>query len=224
VGIVIAVVAVALAGLGYYLWQANQGGAPPPRPVAGRPGGPASRPSGPGAAGAAAPAGGKVNWLVGVGGEVAGKTFLVGHRTVTVGRAPTNFIQIEDSEASRQHCQVVPGQGLLKVIDMRSQNGIFVNDVPMAVGELKPGDVLRIGAAAFRYEQRADYATDDSLGRKSAGAAAAAETAMTDEDHIGKLVVAALEACHGDVELAAEKLRLPVATVRERLAKQGIQV
>lgn len=65
----------------------------------------------PAAAPATEVAGRSLNRLVGKAGAVAGQTFHIGYRTVTIGRGTTNFIQVTDEDASRKPCQLTPREG-----------------------------------------------------------------------------------------------------------------
>lgn len=92
------------------------------------------------------------NWLVGVQGPIAGKTFLVGQRVATIGRAPQNLIQVPAPEVSRVHCQVFPeGEGL-RVVDLKSRQGTFVNGERITSAVIYLGDELRVGTALFVFQ------------------------------------------------------------------------
>src|SRR4051794_10888779 len=113
----IVVVAVVLGGL-VVAWRRSQS-SPPPKPD------PWTR-----AASAktvpVSPAREKLNWLVGTGGEVSGKAFFIGQRTVTIGRGPQNFIQVNNAGVSRTHCQISGGPGALRIVDMESTLGVKI--------------------------------------------------------------------------------------------------
>src|SRR5688572_12375044 len=59
------------------------------------------------------------NWLLGVGGSVEGKSWFVGDRTATIGRAAQNAIQVAAPEVSRVHCQVRGDGESLRVCDLK---------------------------------------------------------------------------------------------------------
>jgi len=65
---------------------------------------------------------------------------------VVVGRVSSCQLPFQDSQLSREHCELYGGEGgLLRVTD-RSTNGTFVNDVRVeGVGQAKEGDVIRLG-------------------------------------------------------------------------------
>jgi hypothetical protein len=42
-----------------------------------------------------------MHWLVGLDGSVRDKTFLIGGRTMTIGRQPSNLIQVVDDDVAQ---------------------------------------------------------------------------------------------------------------------------
>ncbi len=117
----------------------------------------------------AAPAAPKKNWLVGKGEELDGKAFHIAERQVTIGRAPSNFIQVADPNVSRQQCQVKPHADGLEVIDMTSTNAMRVNGEATNQAVLKDGDMLQLGAAAFIYRAQGDFGANAAWAPKQAG-------------------------------------------------------
>lgn len=72
----------------------------------------------------------------------------VGSRRFTIGRIPDNDLMIEDSSLSRRHAVIESFDGAWQISDCGSQNGTFVNGVPVAGAvELHDGDVITLGAA-----------------------------------------------------------------------------
>lgn len=80
---------------------------------------------------------------------------------ITVGRAMTNDICLEDRQASRVHCAIEWTDGQARLSDLGSQNGTFVNGMRVLSVELQPGDIVRVGAAELAYapDQRVGSAT-----------------------------------------------------------------
>ncbi|MCE9584147.1 MAG: sigma 54-interacting transcriptional regulator [Planctomycetes bacterium] len=81
------------------------------------------------------------------------RTLRLGDEAVTVGRAPTNTIQIKDSKASREHCLITRTDKGWKLVDLESANGVLVNGQRTNQHFLKWGDRIEIGAAAFQFER-----------------------------------------------------------------------
>ncbi len=163
------------------------------------------------------------NVLVGTDGDVKGKTFHIGMRTVTIGRSSSNFVQTLDEKASRTHCQLKPSLEGLFVRDMNSRNGVEVNGSQIAGEELlEDGDEVRVGTACFRYHRRLTVARDASMERKNVSSVASRTTQKGSLDDLAKLLDATLRDCDGDVERAAEELGCDVATVEALLRTRGV--
>lgn len=86
-------------------------------------------------------------------GDLSGKRFAVPDAGLSVGRSSSNALHIPDEELSRNHCLFQPdGETGLKVLDLASANGTFVNgeQIGMEAKVLKAGDVVSIGASELR--------------------------------------------------------------------------
>jgi hypothetical protein len=90
-------------------------------------------------------------WLVGVGGPVTGRSWFFGERTITIGRSAQNAIQVPTPEVSRRHCHVHADGDGLRVVDLKSRSGVFVNGARVRTALLRPGDELVVGEARFVY-------------------------------------------------------------------------
>jgi chromosome segregation ATPase len=73
---------------------------------------------------------------------------------LTIGRTRDNDIQLEAAYVSRRHAVVQTDGDLTRIIDWGSKNGIYINSVRASEHFLKHGDVVTIGNARFRYEER----------------------------------------------------------------------
>ncbi len=71
---------------------------------------------------------------------------------VTIGRAETNDIRLEDRQASRVHCAVEWNSGTLTLTDLGSQNGTFLNGAKVTHAPIAPGDRIQVGACAICLE------------------------------------------------------------------------
>ena len=169
-----------------------------------------SAPPSPGASGSVK----KLNWIQGAGGEVEGKTYHIGQRTVTIGRAPTNFVQIMDSSVSRFHVKLTPVGNGLELQDMSSSTGTKVNEEVVSKTVLKSGDTFTIGTSLFIYHREANYTINEGLGRKDVGGEAIKPTLMEEDGAvIDKLVLKALDEYDGDVIKVAQVTNLQVSVV-----------
>ena len=75
------------------------------------------------------------------------------HR-LTIGRTTHNDIQLKAHFISRRHALIVTENEQTRIVDWGSKNGVYVNDSRIAEQILKHGDIVAIGTAEFRYEER----------------------------------------------------------------------
>ena len=73
---------------------------------------------------------------------------------LTIGRTEDNDIQLNAVYISRRHAVVQADGDATRVIDWGSKNGVYVNSARVTEHFLKNGDILTIGNAHFRYEER----------------------------------------------------------------------
>jgi len=70
----------------------------------------------------------------------------------TFGRNPTNDYRLHDATVSSFHCEIVLSEDSVLVRDLGSTNGTFIDNQPVQEGQLKPGQILRLGSAELRLE------------------------------------------------------------------------
>jgi len=73
---------------------------------------------------------------------------------LTIGRTADNDIQLNAPFISRRHAVVTTDGETTRVIDWGSKNGVYVNSTRITEHFLGNGDILTIGNAHFRYEER----------------------------------------------------------------------
>jgi chromosome segregation ATPase len=73
---------------------------------------------------------------------------------LTIGRTSDNDIQLNAPYISRRHAVVATDGEKTRVIDWGSKNGVFVNSSRVTEHFLKNGDIVTIGNAHFRYDER----------------------------------------------------------------------
>jgi HD-GYP domain-containing protein (c-di-GMP phosphodiesterase class II) len=88
-------------------------------------------------------------------GEQVGRVFTVsrGDRK-TIGRAPECDIRLPDQGVSRRHCTIENVGAVLRVVDLESANGSFINGQLMERGSLGPGDQLAVGPTILECRAR----------------------------------------------------------------------
>ena len=74
-------------------------------------------------------------------------------RTLVVGRAVTSDIPIYDPTISRRHAEIALSDTGVRVKDLGSSNGTFLNGAKIAEAEAGPNDVLTFGKVAFRVKE-----------------------------------------------------------------------
>ncbi len=75
-------------------------------------------------------------------------------KRLTIGRTQQNDIQLQAPHISRRHAVLMTEGDVTRVIDWGSKNGVYVNSNRITEHFLSNGDVVAIGDAKFRYEER----------------------------------------------------------------------
>ena len=75
-------------------------------------------------------------------------------KRLTIGRTQQNDIQLQAPHISRRHAVLMTEGDVTRVIDWGSKNGVYVNSNRVTEHFLASGDVVMIGDARFRYEER----------------------------------------------------------------------
>jgi hypothetical protein len=73
---------------------------------------------------------------------------------LTIGRTGQNDIQLKSEHISRRHAVIVIEGDVTRVIDWGSKNGVYVNSTRVKEHFLRNNDIVSVGAAEFRYEER----------------------------------------------------------------------
>jgi pSer/pThr/pTyr-binding forkhead associated (FHA) protein len=81
---------------------------------------------------------------------------------ITIGRAQTNDIVLQDSKASRTHARFAFNEnGEVEVFDLGSTNGVRVNGRRVDKAMIQPEDVVAIGKCEIRLER--SFAAEDEM-------------------------------------------------------------
>ena len=83
----------------------------------------------------------------------ASSAVLEGPGRILVGQSPACELRIADPELSRRHAAFEPLGARLKVTDLDSTNGTFVNGVGVVAAFLRGGEEVRMGATTFTVER-----------------------------------------------------------------------
>jgi hypothetical protein len=80
------------------------------------------------------------------------KAYPMRQLSVTIGRSDQCDISVKDSSMSGRHVEVSKINGEIKVRDLGSANGVFLNGERVDEAELFDGDVLRLGQTSVRVD------------------------------------------------------------------------
>ena len=91
--------------------------------------------------------------LVCIDGPLTGQEFEIPPTGLIVGRE--GHVRVPDEYLSRKHFEVVPdSEGAIRVRDLGSRNGTFLNTLPASNTKVQGGDEIIAGNNRFRIEQR----------------------------------------------------------------------
>src|SRR5216684_3545507 len=91
--------------------------------------------------------------LICIGGTLNGQEFEIPSSGLVVGRE--GHVRVPDEFLSRRHFEVGPDpDGTVRVRDLGSRNGTYLNTLPAQNTKVQSGDEIRAGVNRFRIEQR----------------------------------------------------------------------
>jgi diguanylate cyclase (GGDEF)-like protein len=94
---------------------------------------------------------GKEACLVVIYGQDLGRKFNLDAPTLVLGRSSKCDIQIDQESVSRAHSKIVNGGKNIRIRDLGSTNGTYVNDEPIEERNLNDGDLIKIGRTIFKF-------------------------------------------------------------------------
>jgi len=80
------------------------------------------------------------------------KDFSLANPVTLIGRGEDCDLRIPLADISRRHCEVRLEEGQLKVTDLGSANGTYVNNERVTSGPLKAGDRIVVGPVVFTLQ------------------------------------------------------------------------
>lgn len=90
--------------------------------------------------------------LVGFMPDGARREFHVKGGRFLIGRKPECDLCVPHATVSRQHCEIVVEGDRVRLRDLGSSNGTFLNDVRVQESVLEPGDRVTVGPAALTLQ------------------------------------------------------------------------
>jgi pSer/pThr/pTyr-binding forkhead associated (FHA) protein len=100
--------------------------------------------------------------LRGTGGGFNGQLFFVPRGGSYVGRMPECGIVLDHPTVSRRHCRIDVSPEGVRVTDVGSINGTWINGVMAMESWLHQGDILRIGKVDFVVEMKSGPVSDST--------------------------------------------------------------
>lgn len=90
--------------------------------------------------------------LVVISSNFAGQEFPLARTEMVVGRSDECDIIIDHMSISGKHAKIVrSANGIYKVLDLKSANGVKVNFTPYSIKELGSGEIIDLGHVRFRF-------------------------------------------------------------------------
>jgi two-component system cell cycle response regulator len=89
--------------------------------------------------------------LVVIYGSDLGRKFNLDAATLVLGRSSKSDIQIDQESVSRAHSKIVNTGKSIRIRDLGSTNGTYVNDEPIEEHVLADGDLIKIGRTIFKF-------------------------------------------------------------------------
>jgi pSer/pThr/pTyr-binding forkhead associated (FHA) protein len=89
--------------------------------------------------------------LVVVNTIFCGSAFRISAAEAVVGRTEDNDITIEHRSVSRNHAKVVREGDRVRILDLKSANGVLVNGDEVEAAVLKSGDIVELGRVRMRF-------------------------------------------------------------------------
>ena len=96
----------------------------------------------------------KVRTLRMVRGPQIGTVFDLEDVPITIGRNPKCDIFLDDMTVSREHADITRHGDVLVIRDLKSFNGVWINNKTKEEHSLKPDDYVQIGKYDFVYEEK----------------------------------------------------------------------
>lgn len=98
--------------------------------------------------------------LIGMSGDVKGKTFPIDRDVMTIGRSKDNVIPIDNPTVSGHHCSINREGDHFVLKDLESTNGTRLNSKDVQESKLRPKDLVQVGSVEFMFDSEAADAVD----------------------------------------------------------------
>lgn len=113
-----------------------------------------------------------------IGGKNDGRQIKIAVPRFIIGRGETAHLRPASDLVSREHCEIVVGDGVVRISDLKSRNGTYVNGLKLdGPHDVNSGDSLRVGR--LQFEVIVDHAMAGQKKPKVKGVVEAASRAAT---------------------------------------------
>ena len=92
--------------------------------------------------------------LIIIRGTPQGNRYFLTQKEMTIGRDPNADISVADQGISRKHAKVTKEEGKVRLTDLGSSNGTFINDKRLQPGDsviLAKEDMIKLGNTILKY-------------------------------------------------------------------------
>jgi hypothetical protein len=90
--------------------------------------------------------------LIGMSGDVKGKTFPIDRDVFTVGRSKDNAVMLDNPTVSGHHCSIIRDGDRFVLRDLESTNGTRLNAKEVTESKMRPKDLVQIGSVEFIFD------------------------------------------------------------------------
>lgn len=86
-------------------------------------------------------------------GPLEGREYVLeaNRSSYSIGRDPQSDIVIDQREVSRRHASIIKTASEYVLADLKSANGVYVNNLRLERSVLNHGDVFQIGSCVFQF-------------------------------------------------------------------------
>ncbi len=91
--------------------------------------------------------------IIMLSGVLVGRKFVLSQDKCTIGRGTGVDIDTRDDTVSRNHAELFKQDGRVIIRDLKSHNGIYVNNCKIDKWTLKDGDIVSVGNTIFQFVQ-----------------------------------------------------------------------
>lgn len=81
-------------------------------------------------------------------------------REIYIGRSEESDVFLGEKKISRKHCQILVSEDQVRIVDLESTNGSFVNSKKISEQKLKNGDKIKVGSSLIEVQIQSKAAAE----------------------------------------------------------------